>query len=143
MTQAKHGDSVRVNYVGKLDDGSIFDTTDGDEPIEFVIGEEEVLPDFESAVIGMSVGEKRTINIPAANAYGDYDDEMVFEVGIDQLAEGFEPELGLDVLVTLPDGETHEMTIVDIEEEMVILDANHPLAGENLTFDIELVAIIN
>lgn len=142
MTQAKHGDTVRVHYVGKLADGSIFDDSNDDEPIEFTIGGDEVLPDFEKTVIGMSIGDKRTVHIPSKDAYGAYDEELLFEIGYDQVPDDLEPELGIELLITLPEGEQTVMTIVALEEEVIVLDANHPLADEDLTFDIELVEIM-
>lgn len=142
MTQAKQGDTVRVHYIGKLKDGSIFDDSTPDEPIEFTIGGDEVLADFENTVVGMTIGDKRTVSIPSKDAYGAYDENLIFELGFDQLPEDLEPEVGIDLLITMPDGEEAIMTIVGIEDKVVVLDANHPLADEDLTFDIELVEIL-
>jgi peptidylprolyl isomerase len=140
MAQAKHGDTVRVRYTGTLEDGSVFDATDDGQPIEFTIGKEEVLPQFESTVVGMQVGEKRQIHIAAQDAYGDYDEDMIFEVDAEQFEEDA-PELGMEVEVTL-EGEVIPMIVIDIEDDVVVLDANHPLAGEDLNFEIELVEIV-
>lgn len=142
MAQAKKGDTVRVNYIGKLADGSVFDSTEDDEPIEFVIGGDEVLNEFEGAVIGMTPGDKKTVAIKAENAYGDYDEELIYEIGHDQLPEGLQPELGMDLQIRMPSGQGSIMTIVDIEDDAIVLDANHPLAGEDLVFEIELVEIV-
>lgn len=143
MAQAKKGDTVRVHYIGKLADGTIFDSTEDDEPLEFVIGEDEVLPKFEETVIGLSIGDKRTVEISSDDAYGDYDEDLIFEIGYDQFPEDIEPELGIDLEVTLPSGHSEIMTIVELEEDAVVLDANHPLAGEDLVFELELVEIVN
>lgn len=143
MTQAKHGDTVRVHYIGKIADGTIFDDSyEDNEPIEFTIGGDEVLPDFEKTVTGMNVGDKKHIAIPCKDAYGKYDEELIFELGYDQIPEDLNPEIGIDLLITLAEDEETIMTIIGIEDKVIVLDANHPLADEDLTFDIELVEIL-
>jgi FKBP-type peptidyl-prolyl cis-trans isomerase 2 len=142
MKQVQKGDTIRVHYVGKLTNGIIFDETLDDDPFEFTIGADEVLPDFENAFIGMTVGDKKTFQINAANAYGDYDDEAFYAIEYDLLPPDIEPELGLDLKIKMPDGSSEVMTIVELEEDTIILDANHPLAGEDLIFTVELVEIV-
>lgn len=138
---AGQGDTVTVHYKGTLDDGSIFDSSEGSDPIEFTIGAHEVIDGFENAIIGMAAGEKKTENIPAGQAYGDREDQLVFHVPRSSLQGSVEVEVGDYVQVTLPDGKAASMQVVGLDEEAVTLDANHPLAGKTLTFELELVAI--
>jgi FKBP-type peptidyl-prolyl cis-trans isomerase 2 len=147
MAKAKKGDTVRVHFVGKLSDGSVFDASRGiegeeDEPIEFTIGGDEVLDDFEKAVIGMEPGDKAHITIPAKRAYGEWDEELVYEISRDQLPEGLKPEVGMELQIKLPDGNGAIMSILEIDGDAIVLDNNHPLAGEDLVFDIEFVDIV-
>ncbi|MCI0712615.1 MAG: FKBP-type peptidyl-prolyl cis-trans isomerase, partial [Chloroflexi bacterium] len=139
MAKAKKGDTVRVHFVGKLSDGSVFDASRGmedeeDEPIEFIIGNDEVLDDFEKAVIGMEPGDTAHITIPAARAYGEWDDELVYEINRDRLPKNLKPEIGMDLQIKLPDGNSTVMSILDIDGDTIVLDNNHPLAGEDLVF---------
>jgi peptidylprolyl isomerase len=142
MSKAKRGDTVRVHYTGRLSDGTIFDKTDKNEPLEFTIGAEEVLPTFEAAVINLEVGRKRVVEISSEDAYGDWDENQVFEINPADLPSDLEAEIGLDVEVKLPSGRSEIMTIVDIENDAIVLDANHPLAGEDLIFEVRLVEIV-
>jgi len=157
MAQAKSADKVRINFIGRLDDGSIIDNTypdaDGggcsDEecghdhgPFELVIGEGDFYVPVEEALIGMEVGEKKTVVIPIDDAFGEFDPENVFSVGRSQLPEEIVPEVGLPLEVTGEDGEEYMVTIIEVTEEEVTFDANHPLAGEELTYEIELVEIL-
>ncbi len=141
MQQAKRGDTVHVHYKGTLDDGSVFDSSEGAEPIVFTLGAGEVIPGFEQAVEGMTTGEKKTQHIPAGDAYGEHRDELVFTVSRDQMPEGTDIEVGDMLRVGFPDGSSAAVQVAGIEEGGVTLDANHPLAGKNLTFELELVAI--
>lgn len=141
MAQAQKGDTVNVQYTGKLDDGTVFDTSENREPLRFEIGGGQIIPDFEEAVVGMAPGERKTIQIPAEKAYGPHRDDMVVSVPRDQVPGDIELEVGEHLQVSQPDGGTAIVTVADVSEEAVILDANHPLAGEDLTFDIELVEI--
>ena len=141
MAQAKEGDTVRVHYTGKLDDGTVFDSSAGSEPIEFVIGEQQVIPGFEDAVSGMNVGEAKTIYIPFDQAYGPHYDEMVVSVPRDQFPPTVSPEVGQPLNIHQPDGQTLSVIIKGVTDTVVTLDANHPLAGENLTFEIQLAEI--
>lgn len=142
MTQAKQGDAVRVHYTGRLDDGEVFSTSVGQVPLEFTIGDGRILPGFEQAVVGMSPGESRTVAIPADQAYGPYDEEMVLEVDRSQIPAHIEPEVGDELRIRRQDGETFAVSVIAVSESSVTLDANHPLAGKDLTFDIQLVEIV-
>ena len=141
--KAKDGDTVTVLYTGTLDDGEVFDSSElhGGEPLEFTIGAGQVIPGFEQAVIGMSTGESKTVTIPSDEAYGPYDEEYVAFLSWSQLPEGFQIEVGDQITLQNQYGEQVSATVVDVSEEGVTADANHHLAGEDLTFEIELVEI--
>lgn len=141
MPQAKQGDTVKVHYTGKLDDGTVFDFSQERDPLEFTIGTGTIIPGFEQAVIGMSPGESKTEVIPNDRAYGPYLEEMVLQVERQQLPTEIDPEVGQQLQLQHPTGEVIPVVITDVSPSTVTLDANHPLAGENLTFDIQLVAI--
>jgi peptidylprolyl isomerase len=142
MQQAKRGDTVHVHYRGTLDDGSEFDSSAGSDPISFTLGAGEVIPGFEEAIEGMSTGEKKTQHIPAENAYGERRDELVFTVPKEQMPEGGgDIEVGDMLRVGFPDGSSAAVQVADVDAGSVTLDANHPLAGKNLTFELELVKI--
>jgi len=140
-TQAKNGDAVKVHYTGRLADGTVFDTSSGREPLGFTIGAGKLIPDFEQAVLGMKPGESKTIEIPADRAYPYYDD-LVHVMDRDQLPENIPPEVGVQFDLSQPDGQKLQITIIDVSESTVTLDANHYLAGKDLIFDIELVEIL-
>ena len=139
---AKNGDTVQVNYTGKLADGTVFDSSVGREPFEFTLGAGQAIPGFDNAIIGMKVGEKKTVTIPVDEAYGPHLDDMVIEVSRDRIRSDAEPKVGQILEATGQNGETIRFTIISISDNnTVTLDANHPLAGKDLTFDIELVKI--
>jgi peptidylprolyl isomerase len=141
MQQAKKGDTVHVHYKGSLDDGSVFDSSAGSDPISFTLGSGEVIPGFENAIEGMTIGDKKTSRMEPADAYGERREELVFSVGRDQMPEGDEIEVGDMLQVGFPDGSSSAVTVAAVEEDAVQLDANHPLAGKALTFELELVGI--
>lgn len=141
MAQAKSGDAVKVNYVGKLDDGTVFANSTTREPLQFIIGEERIIPAFEEAVIGMNPGESKTARIPADEAYGPHQEELVRVINRSQMPTGLEPEAGQRLSLSEAGGREILVTVTDFSESSVTLDANHPLAGEDLVFDIELVEI--
>jgi FKBP-type peptidyl-prolyl cis-trans isomerase 2 len=141
MGQAKPGDTVKIHYTGKLDDGTVFDSSASREPLEFTLSSGQVIPGFDQAVLGMSPGETKTEKIPMDQAYGPYREEMVVEVSRQQMPPELEPEVGQQLQVQQPDGQTIPVFVTEVTESTVTLDANHPLAGEDLTFDIELVEI--
>ena len=143
MAQAKSGDRVIVHYSGSLEDGTIFSSTyEEDEPFEFTLGEENVLASFQNAVIGMNEGETKTISVPPEDGYGEHKTEFVLKMEKDQTPPELELEVGKKLQIRLNDGTTRVVTVVAITEDSVILDANDPLAGKTLKFEIELVQII-
>jgi peptidylprolyl isomerase len=137
---AKPGDKVRVHYKGTLDDGTQFDCSEGRDPIEFTLGLGEVIQGFDDAVTGLEVGETRTVTIPPEEAYGRRNDELVQHVSLEDFAEP--PQPGWEVQLVAPDGTPLPGTVAAIEGDDVTLDFNHPLAGEALTFEIELHEIV-
>ncbi|MEX0773730.1 MAG: peptidylprolyl isomerase [Balneolales bacterium] len=139
MSQIKDGDKVKVHYTGKLADGSEFDSSANKEPMEFKIGEGKLIPGFEQAVVGMNVGDKNTVTIPSNEAYGERRDDMNVSVEKEKLPEDLTPELGQQLQIQQEDGKAIPVVIADISDTHVTLDANHPLAGEDLTFEIEVV----
>ena len=141
MTRAKAGDTVKVHYTGKLEDGSIFDSSQEREPLEFTIGSGQVIPGFEAAVTGMATGESKSTTIPPEEAYGPRRKEMTAVVDREQLPQDLDVNLGQRLQVQQPDGRQIVVAVTDIAEKTVTLDANHELAGKALTFEIELVSI--
>jgi peptidylprolyl isomerase len=141
MSGAKSGDSVHVHYTGKLTDGSVFDSSEGRDPLRFDLGKGQVVPGFEEAVTGMAVGEKKTKTIPADQAYGPRRDQLTFTVPRENLPPGYDPQVGEMLGMETKDGRQMDVIVTHADERMVQLDANHPLAGQDLTFDIELVKI--
>ncbi|MEX0684847.1 MAG: peptidylprolyl isomerase [Balneolales bacterium] len=142
MSQIKTGDTVKVHYTGKLADGSEFDSSINKEPMQFKIGEGKLIPGFEQAVVGMNVGERNTFTIPSTEAYGDRREDMNVNVEKEKLPEDLKPELGQQLQIQQQDGNAIPVVIADVTETHVTLDANHPLAGEDLTFEVEVVEIL-
>jgi peptidylprolyl isomerase len=142
MTQVKDGDTVKIHYTGKLDDGTMFDTSADNDPLEFTVGKQEVIPGMESAVIGMEPGDEKTITIATDDAYGPYHEEMVLTVDRSEFPEDMAIEVDQQLSVELEDEQSIIVTVTEITDDNVTLDANHPLAGEDLTFDIQLVEIV-
>jgi peptidylprolyl isomerase len=141
MVQAKPGDTVKIHYTGRLDDGTVFDSSANREPLEFTINSGQVIPGFDQAVVGMSIGDSKTETIPMDQAYGPHREEMVLEVSREQLPPELNPEVGQQLQIQQPNGQSVPVFIADVTDATVILDANHPLAGEDLIFDIQLVEI--
>jgi FKBP-type peptidyl-prolyl cis-trans isomerase 2 len=142
MEQVKSGDKVKVHYHGKLTDGTTFDSSEGREPLEFEVGSGSVIAGFDSGVTGMSVGEKRTINIPVDEAYGQKQDDLMMEFPLDRFPVDMKPEVGMQLNMSNGAGQNFPVVIREVREDSVVLDANHPLAGEDLVFDLELVEIV-
>ena len=142
MAQAKHGDTVKVHYTGKLEDGTVFDTSINRDPLQFTIGEGQIIPGFEQAVVGMNPGESKTTKVPADKAYGSHHKEEVLVVDRNQFPVDLKPEVGQKLQIRRTDGQTSVVTVTDVSESSVTLDANHPLAGKDLTFDIQLIEIV-
>ncbi len=139
--QVKNGDTVRVHYRGRLESGDVFDESAGGEPLEFRVGAQQVVAGFEEGVRGMSVGERRTVEIEADDAYGPRVEQLISKVARQGMNMEGEPEVGMSLLMNLPDGNQIPLTVTEVTDTHVTLDANHPLAGERLIFDIELVEI--
>lgn len=143
MAQAQQGDKVKVHYTGRLDDGTVFDSSIISDPLEFTIGEREVIPGFEEAVIGMNPGESKTIRVPVDRAYGPHREDMIMEVEREKFPPEIEPEVGQQLEIRRREnGQTFPVTVTDVSESSVTLDANHHLAGKDLTFDIQLLEIV-
>ncbi len=142
MTQAKTGDTVRIHYTGKFPDGEQFDSSAGREPLEFELGKGQVIRGLEQQIIGMAVGDSLTATIPADDAYGPYRDDSVHQVARSELPEHIDLTPGGKLQATSNDGRTIVLTITEVTDEQVTLDANHPLAGKDLVFDVELVEIV-
>ncbi len=141
MTQAKKGDKVKVNYKGYLGDGSVFDSSEGEKPLEVTLGTGMVIPGFDAALVGMEVGVKKTVIIPVDQAYGNHNAEMVMQIPVSQVPPDLKPEIGQRMEVGGSAGEVLQAEVIDINDEYIFLDANPPLAGKELTFDMELVSI--
>lgn len=153
MAKAKKGDRVRINFTATLNDGSLFDSTQNEEgcgcdeeecetgPMELRIGDYEFFPAIEDALVGMSPRDKKHVHIPSVEAFGEYDEEKIFTVGLDWLPEDLVPEVGMELELTDDEGEPELVKVVEITEDTVTFDANHPLIGQDLTYDIELVSI--
>ncbi|UCC50082.1 MAG: peptidylprolyl isomerase [Gemmatimonadota bacterium] len=142
MEKAKRGDTVKVQYTGRLQDGRVFDTSAEREPLRFTIGQGNVIRGFEQAVVGMAPGEAKSVHLPPEEAYGVRRDQLVFEVQRAKLPSGLEPEVGKRLEYRQRDGTALPLTVTAVSESKVTLDANHPLAGHELTFDIELLEIV-
>ncbi len=143
MNPAKIGDTVTVHYTGTLKDGSVFDTSENQEPLNFTLGKNEMIPGFENAIIGLSKGESKTFTLTPDEAYGEQDDEMILNMPRSEFPPEIDPEVGMVLKVTNEDEEedTHLM-VTELTDEMITLDGNHPLAGESLTFEINIVEIV-
>jgi peptidylprolyl isomerase len=142
MREVKKGDKIKIHYHGRLDDGTTFDSSEGREPLEFEVGGGMVIPGFDNGVLGMTPGQKKTINIPVDEAYGPVQDDMFMEFPINRFPEDMKPEVGMSLNMSNGSGQAIPVVIAEVQDEVVILDANHPLAGEDLTFDLELVEIV-
>ena len=141
MSQAKSGDTVKIHYTGTLADGTQFDSSAGRDPLEFALGSGQVIPGFDRAVDGMAVGESKSITIAAEDAYGERHDQLVQDVPKSALPDDMQPEVGMQLQSESPDGQVIQLVITAVSDETITVDGNHPLAGHELKFDIELVAI--
>jgi FKBP-type peptidyl-prolyl cis-trans isomerase 2 len=141
MTQVKKGDTVKVHYTGKLTDGTVFDSSDGREPLEFKVGDGKLIRGFDEGVVGMQVDENKTINIDAAEAYGDVREDLIIDVPKSQLPPDLKPEVGMELVSQQPDGQQVVVTVKELKPEAIVIDANHKLAGKDLIFDVKLVEI--
>ena len=142
MSEAKHGDTVKAHYTGKLKEGTVFDTSINRHPLKFTIGEGQIIPGFEQAVVGMRPGQSKTVQIPTDKAYGPHREDMVVTVDRSQFPERLEPKVGQTLEITGSDGLRTVATVADVSETRVTFDINHPLAGKELILDIQLIEII-
>jgi peptidylprolyl isomerase len=142
MQQVKSGDKVKVHYHGKLTSGETFDSSEGRQPLEFEVGSGMVIKGFDDGVTGMKVGEKKTLNIPSHEAYGEKNPDYIIEYPKTQFPADMQLELGMPLVMSNAGGQQFQVKVTEIKDEVIVLDANHPLAGEELIFDIELVEIV-
>ena len=141
MSTVKEKDTVRVHYTGKLEDGQVFDSSLEREPIEITLGQGMLIPGFEKGLVDMKVNEKKTVNVPKEEAYGDVQKELFQEVSKENLPEEIKPEVGMGLMAKNPDGSERQLRVAEVKEDSIVVDANHPLAGKDLTFDLEVVEI--
>ena len=141
MTQAKAGDTVRITYVGTLNDGQTFDSSEGRDPLEFVVGSGQIIPGLDAAIPGMEVGDKKDVNVPCAQAYGEHNPDNQQAVPRAQIPAEIPLEVGTQLQMQTPQGQVIPVTVAEVTEAEVTLDANHPLAGKDLNFAIELVGL--
>ncbi|MDX2048448.1 MAG: peptidylprolyl isomerase [Chitinophagaceae bacterium] len=141
MQQVQNGDVVKVHYTGRLTDGTQFDSSAGREPLEFTVGAGQMIKGFDDGVLGMSVGEKKTIQIPPGDAYGERDEEAVIEFPVENVPEGMKLEAGMQLTLRNQNGNPIQVIVAEVKEDVVVMDANHFLAGQELIFDIELMNI--
>ncbi|MFB0911195.1 MAG: peptidylprolyl isomerase [Flavobacterium sp.] len=141
MSQVKENNTVKVHYVGKLSDGQVFDTSEGKEPLEFTLGQGKLIAGFEKGLIDMKINEKKTITISKEEAYGESREDLIQEVDKSQLPEDITPEVGMGLVSKSADGNEMNLLIVEVKESTIVIDGNHPLAGKELTFDLEVVDI--
>lgn len=142
MQQVQNGDKIKVHYHGKLRSGETFDSSNGMEPLEFTVGSGQVIKGFDDGVKGMQVGDKKTIEIAVKDAYGEKQQEMMIEFPKEQFPPDMNPEVGMQLMMSNGSGQNFPVTVAEVKETSVILDANHPLAGQDLIFDLELVEIV-
>lgn len=141
MQNVETGNTVKVHYTGKLENGQVFDSSANREPLEFVIGKGQMIPGFESGILGMALNEKKTIKIGANEAYGPVREELFFDVKKEQLPAEIKPEIGMELVSKNQDGSEARVIVTEVKEDDITIDANHPLAGKDLTFDVEVIEI--
>jgi peptidylprolyl isomerase len=141
MSQAKDGDTVKVHYTGRLENGEVFGTTKDEEPLELTLGSGKIIPGFEKGIAGMEVGDTKTITVPPGEAYGQRIKELIVDIKKTDLPEDITPAIGKQLQIRQKDGNPIEVAITDMDEDTVTLDANHPLAGNTLLFEVELLEI--
>lgn len=142
MSVASKGNSVKVHYTGKLTDGTVFDSSENREPLQFTLGDGNMIKGFDAAVYGMAIGEDKSITIPSVEAYGEKSDDMLVDIPLTEVPEHIKPEVGMELSLQGQNGQPMPVKVVNLDSEKITLDANHPLAGQDLIFDIKLVEII-
>lgn len=143
MRQVKENDKVKVHYTGKLSSGEVFDSSEGREPLEFQMGQGQLIPGFENGILNMGISEKKTIVIPSNEAYGEVRSELIQEVPNDRLPQEIKPEVGMGLVSTTPQGQEIQLVVKEVKENSIVVDGNHPLAGQELTFEVEVVEVID
>jgi FKBP-type peptidyl-prolyl cis-trans isomerase SlpA len=141
MNQVKENNTVKVNYTGKLADGQVFDSSEGKEPIEFTLGQGQLIPGFEKGLIDMELNEKKTITVAKEEAYGDVNKDLIQEVKKTELPQDMTPEVGMGLVSKSPDGQEMNLMVIEVKDESIVIDGNHPLAGKDLVFDLEVLEI--
>jgi peptidylprolyl isomerase len=141
MSVASKGNSVKVHYTGKLTDGTVFDSSENREPLQFTLGDGNMIKGFDAAVYGMAIGEDKSITIPTVEAYGEKRDDMLVDIPLTEVPEHIKPEIGMELSLQGQNGQPMPVKVVNVDAEKITLDANHPLAGQDLIFDIKLVEI--
>ncbi|HUV30403.1 MAG TPA: peptidylprolyl isomerase [Acidobacteriota bacterium] len=141
MNKAKAGDTVKVHYTGKLEDGTVFDSSSGGDPLEFTIGQGRIIPGFENGIVGMVKDDKKTITTTSEEAYGSRREELMTTFDRSQLSDEIDPAVGMRLRMKKSDGGTIDVVVVDCNEKSVTIDANYPLAGKTLIFDVQLIEI--
>jgi len=141
MNQVKENNTVKVNYTGKLSDGQVFDSSEGKEPIEFTLGQGQLIPGFEKGLIDMELNEKKTITVAKEEAYGDVNKDLIQEVKKTELPQDMTPEVGMGLVSKSPDGQEMNLMVIEVKDESIVIDGNHPLAGKDLVFDLEVLEI--
>ncbi|MGO4818321.1 FKBP-type peptidyl-prolyl cis-trans isomerase [Flavobacterium sp. W22_SRS_FP1] len=141
MSQVKENNTVKVHYTGKLSDGQVFDSSEGKEPLEFTLGQGRLIPGFEKGLMDMKLNEKKTVTIAKEEAYGEVNQDLIQEVQKSELPQEITPEVGMGLVSKSSDGQEMNLQVIEVREESIVLDGNHPLAGKDLTFDLEVVEI--
>lgn len=141
MTQVKENNTVKVHYTGKLENGQVFDSSEGKEPLQFTTGKGQMIPGFEKGVLDMKLNEKKTITISEAEAYGGVNKDLIQEISKTHLPQDMAPEVGMGLISKAPNGQEMNLLVVEVKDETIVVDGNHPLAGKDLTFDLEVVEI--
>ena len=142
MAPAKEGDTIKVHYSGKFDDGTEFDSSRGEDPLECTLGGGQLIPGFENGLIGMSVGESKTLTVPPQEGYGEFREDLVLAINREEFSKDATPEVGQQLRLQKPGNQPFMVVIREVQDDTIVLDANHPLAGKTLTFDVELMEIV-
>ncbi|TXD68047.1 FKBP-type peptidyl-prolyl cis-trans isomerase [Aequorivita lipolytica] len=141
MSQVQGNETVKLHYTGKLNDGQVFDSSIQREPLEVKLGEGKLIPGFEKGLVDMKINDKKTITIPKEEAYGEVQKELFQKIPNDNLPQEIKPEVGMGLVSKNPDGSERQLRVSDVKDDFIIVDANHPLAGQDLTFELELLEI--
>ena len=142
MAQAKDGDKVKIHYTGKLDDGTVFDSSEGREPLEFTLGDGKIIPGFEKGTLGMEVGERKTITVPPKKGFGAWSRNNIMTIKKSDIPENITPQMGQRLQIPMEGGKVAQVTVTKIGDSRIEVDGNHPLAGKTLTFEVELLGIL-